>query len=340
MFENLHIDMSLVYPTFVISTMSSGKSTLINALVGKELLPSSNRACTAKSIAILDNDMQDEFLIHAIDKDENYSLIHNADQQTIIDYNHTNELKEMIIEGEISGIKNSKKSLFIIDTPGVNNSMDISHENVTKKTLEEYSEGLIIYVINALQLATYDDSAFLSFIADKVKNNSKFKIIFAINKMDSIDPEKEDPKQLIDNCRHYIEERGIDDPIVIPISASGAVTIKKILKGDALSETQEEDFSRLYRHFHREGFSLKDFAIIPEIDTMSEYYTIDGKQYTKSELIAVLENTGVPLLEKMIDDMLVDSLKMKAPKITLKKRTQTITTNRKKTKRNRKRKKR
>lgn len=198
MFENLHIDMSRVYPTFVISTMSSGKSTLINALVGKELLPSSNRACTAKSIAILDNDMQDEFLIHAIDKDENYSLMHNADQQTIIDYNHTNELKEMIIEGEISGIKNSKKSLFIIDTPGVNNSMDISHENVTKKTLEEYSEGLIIYVINALQLATYDDSAFLSFIANKVKNNSKFKIIFAVNKMDSIDPEKEDPKQLID----------------------------------------------------------------------------------------------------------------------------------------------
>lgn len=107
MFENLHIDMSWVYPTFVISTMSSGKSTLINALVGKELLPSSNRACTAKSIAILDNDMQDEFLIHAIDKDENYSLIHNADQQTIIDYNHTNELKEMIIEGEISGFEYS-----------------------------------------------------------------------------------------------------------------------------------------------------------------------------------------------------------------------------------------
>ena len=117
MFENLHIDMSWVYPTFVISTMSSGKSTLINALVGKELLPSSNRACTAKSIAILDNDMQDEFLIHAIDKDENYSLIHNADQQTIIDYNHTNELKEMIIEGEIWGLKIAKNLCLLLIHP-------------------------------------------------------------------------------------------------------------------------------------------------------------------------------------------------------------------------------
>ena len=31
----------------VVATMSSGKSTLINALLSKKLLPSSNEACTA-----------------------------------------------------------------------------------------------------------------------------------------------------------------------------------------------------------------------------------------------------------------------------------------------------
>lgn len=49
--------MNKVYPTLVVSTMSSGKSTLINAIVGSELLPSMNRACTARAVAILDNDI-------------------------------------------------------------------------------------------------------------------------------------------------------------------------------------------------------------------------------------------------------------------------------------------
>ena len=68
MFERLNFNMKRVYPTLVVSTMSSGKSTLINSLVGAELLPSSNRACTAKSIAILDNDQKTRFGIHSIDK--------------------------------------------------------------------------------------------------------------------------------------------------------------------------------------------------------------------------------------------------------------------------------
>ena len=36
-----------VFPINVIATMSSGKSTLINALLGKKMMPSKNEACTA-----------------------------------------------------------------------------------------------------------------------------------------------------------------------------------------------------------------------------------------------------------------------------------------------------
>ena len=34
--------------------MSSGKSTLINALLGEELLPNENQACTSKIFKIID----------------------------------------------------------------------------------------------------------------------------------------------------------------------------------------------------------------------------------------------------------------------------------------------
>lgn len=45
-----------VFPINVIATMSSGKSTLINALLGKKLMPSKNEACTATITEILDAD--------------------------------------------------------------------------------------------------------------------------------------------------------------------------------------------------------------------------------------------------------------------------------------------
>ena len=45
-----------IFPVNVIATMSSGKSTLINALLGRNLMPSKNEACTATITEILDID--------------------------------------------------------------------------------------------------------------------------------------------------------------------------------------------------------------------------------------------------------------------------------------------
>ena len=157
MFEKLNISMNRVYPTLVVSTMSSGKSTLINALVGTELLPSMNRACTARAVAIMDNDLKTQFEIHAADKNGNYSHIDKATKKAVVEYNKANDASEMIIEGEIKGIRTSKKSLLLIDTPGINNSMDLAHEAATKKVLDEYPEGLILYVINVIHFVCLPD---------------------------------------------------------------------------------------------------------------------------------------------------------------------------------------
>lgn len=337
MFEKLNFSMNRVYPTLVVSTMSSGKSTLINALVGVDLLPSMNRACTARAVAILDNDMKQQFEIHAVDKEGKYSYIDKATKKAVIEFNKSNDVAEMIIEGEIKGIRNSKKSLLLIDTPGINNSMDLSHETATKKVLEDYPEGLILYVINAQQIGTYDDSYFMAMVAKKLKNNDKFKILFVINKMDLIDPQKEDPDELIKNCKNYIEEKGIKDPVIVPVSASSALLFKKVLEKQELTELEEENFLRNYKHFKREGFSLQDYMHIPKRGNLSEMLEVDGVTYTKAQIYAALENTGLPYLEKQIDETLVRSLKMTTPKITMKrtsinasKKTKSFTKHRKK----------
>lgn len=317
-FEKLNFSMDRVYPTIVVSTMSSGKSTLINALVGVDLLPSMNRACTARAVAILDNDMKTQFEIHAVDKEGQYLHIEEVTNEAVIEFNKSNDVAEMIIEGEIKGIRNSKKSLLLIDTPGINNSMDLSHEATTKKVLEDFQEGLILYVINAQQIGTYDDSYFMSQVAKKLKDNDKFKILFVVNKMDLIDPQKENPGELINNCMRYIEEKGIKEPIIVPVSASSALLFKKVLEKQELNEMEEENFLRNYKHFKRDGFSLQDYMNLPRRGSLSEMIEVDGVTYSKAQIYAALENTGLPFLEKQIDETLVRSLKMTAPKITVK----------------------
>lgn len=321
MFNRIKFSMNRVFPTLVVSTMSSGKSTLINALVGTDLLPSMNRACTAKAVAILDNDWKDEFVVHAVDKDGKYSIINEATKELIEKYNQANDADEILIEGEIQGIKNSKKSLLLIDTPGINNAMDQSHESVTKSVLSEFKEGLILYVINAQQIGTNDDSDFLFTVASIIDKNPEFDIVFALNKMDSIDKSKEEPYDVVENCRKYIESKGISEPRIIPISAQAALLFKKVLNDDRLSEFEEESFGAAYRRFRREGFSLQDFAQTANKNKQRDLVTVDDETYTRAQVFAALENTGVPLLEREIDELLVRSLKMKPPRITATKTT-------------------
>lgn len=196
------------------------------------------------------------------------------------------------------------------------NPMDMSHEIVTKKVLDEYPEGLILYVINAQQIGTYDDKSFLKVVAKKIRDNPQFSILFAINKMDLIDPAKEKPDELIANCRKYIESNGIENPRIIPVSAESALLFKKVLLGIELSEIEEENFLRNYRYFKREGFSLQDYISVPRRENLEEIITVDGNEYTRAQIFAALENTGLPFLEKQIDETLVRSLKMQGIECT------------------------
>jgi small GTP-binding protein len=298
MLKKLSFSMKGVCPILVIGTMSSGKSTLINALAGNDLLPSRNRACTAKEVAILVNDWKLQFAIHKIDSNGKYSLVEKATPKDISDFNQANDITEMIIEGAIKGIKSHKKLLLIIDTPGVN-SMNPVHEKVTKEVVDEYLdeclEGLILYVINAQQIAVYDDNVFLTYIAGRLKKNSDFNIIFVINKMDSIDLAREKQEELLADCKKYIQERGIVNPVLIPVSAGSALLFRKVLNEEDISEFEEENFARDFSHYKRKEHSV--------VDQMSgwggetDFVQIDGARYTKAEIYAALKNTGIVTLE-------------------------------------------
>ena len=317
-FHQLSFNIKQVYPVLVVATVSSGKSTLINALAGTELLPNGNLPCTARAAAILDNDGKPQFVMHAIAGDGSYSLYENEKllPRVIGEFNNgSDDIREMLIEGDIRGIRNNNRSLLLIDTPGVNNCLDPVHRTVTESVLKDYPDGLIIYIINMQQIGTKDDSAFLSYIADKLRENDRYRILFAVNKMDLIDPEREDPAELMENCRKYIAAKGIHDPVLLPISAKSALLFKKALAGAEMTEFDKEELRKSYGFFKRGGFSLQDYMYSPQCGDLRKTVSAAGTEYSRAQIMAALENTGLPLLERTVEEMLISSLAVRPLRI-------------------------
>lgn len=115
------------FDAYVVATMSSGKSTFINAMLGQDLLPAANEATTATIAHIFDDKTQgDAFYGERFDNNGNL-IEHNdaVDLATMKAWNADVETKTIKLNGNIRAIKeNNNVRLVLTDTPGPNNSQD------------------------------------------------------------------------------------------------------------------------------------------------------------------------------------------------------------------------
>jgi GTPase Era involved in 16S rRNA processing len=224
----------------VIAPMSAGKSTLINALIGSDLLPSQNKATTATICKIKDIDGKEGFdAVIKNGKGEILESQEDIDAAYIEDYNDkgNNEDIEIFIEGDIKNINSSDLKLVLVDTPGPNNSQNSRHQEVTLNYIKDKNNNpLILYILNATQLRTNDDKTVLREISEFIKQNgskAKERIVFVLNKIDELDPEKnpksETLEKVIEDCKSYlVNDFEIESPKIFPISAQFAkLTLKE-----------------------------------------------------------------------------------------------------------------
>lgn len=162
------------------ATMSAGKTTCINALLGTELLHSANEATTATITTIRYGNVDE---ISVYDKSNNLvNRLFNIDSESIRLLNASEEVETIHIESKF----NISKYLNFIDTPGPNNSRDNYHAELSYKYLDNNDVDYILYLINATQPFIKDDFIYLKYISNKVDIN---KVVFVINKVDEFDVE-------------------------------------------------------------------------------------------------------------------------------------------------------
>lgn len=290
----------------VIATMSSGKSTLINALLGQDLLPTANDATTAKISRIRDVDGTEGFRVSCRNKDE--QLIHEettATPQLLQEYNEDKEVFYVDLEGKIPGISNRTLRLNLIDTPGPNNSATEEHRNVTYSIINDTEQQpIILYVLDATKPEDESDANLLRYIAAQIKDGGRQtqeRFIFAMNKADDLE-EKNDGtvSDVIRRRQNYLckPDIGIEGAQIIPICARAAKFLQMRHNGQELSRKEMRALE-----YALESPLDKDAQLTPscrkKLDSMKQEAQEKCDQYTL-DLIA----TGIVGLELTINEYL------------------------------------
>jgi len=289
-----------------ISSASSGKSTLINALLNTELLPSENKACTATICKILNNDTMDHYEATCY-ADDGITEIYPRQIITLDsmkEFNSNGKVTYIDIEGSVPAIPSDKIRLCLRDTPGPNNSRDEKYSRFTNNIIKG-TNSVVIFVMNAKQIAIKDDEQLLRTISNEMRQGGKQardRFIFVINKCDALDEEKgETVDKLLQSVREYLNEFDITEPTLIPTSARMALLIRKNMRGEGLSRNERNTLNDINDFIEVKELHFEEFATLTP--TVKENLQDKIREYSCDEYkreFEALIHTGIPAVEATI----------------------------------------
>lgn len=289
----------------VVATMSSGKSTLINALLGCDLLPAANDATTAKITRIHDCDDKEGFTVQCSTRQgEILHKIKPVTPELLDEYNKDDKVFYVDLDGDIPGISGSMLRLNILDTPGPNNSATQEHRDVTNTVLHDKErQPIILYVMDSTKPEDESDAALLKDIAETIKRGSKQtqeRFIFVMNKADMLD-ESEDGKigDVLRRRQAYLQRCGIDATQIIPVSANAAKLLRMQQKGQMLTKKQQGFLVYALSDMNLDEDALLSPACRAELNRKKE----EAKQVGDKDMLDLI-STGIIGLELTINEYL------------------------------------
>lgn len=267
----------------VSANMSAGKSTLINALVGKVVSGMKCQAFTAECHFIYDKPFEDN-----MSSEWDGVLTIDAGEQTLMDYDKRNLTEQIYVSTHYNSfVSNPNYRFCFIDTPGVNSSINSEHGNIAREMLRAGSFDKLIYVFNCNRMGTDEELLYLKFVFENVTQK---KVLFLINKLDDFNIKEDSIEETIEKAKNDLLMIGYDNPKIYPISAYFSLLLKKRLSGVLLSEDEQDYFEQMSKKFKKKEFDL------------SKYYPciLDGDVPTDNEYIMPAKKCGLYGLEEIL----------------------------------------
>lgn len=261
----------------VTANMSAGKSTLINALVGKKVVKTSQEVCT-DNISYIYSKSFDDGRAHL--SAENLAL--EAKLSDFIQY--TGKPEPALATSFLSAVPETGP-VCLIDTPGVNAALYKSHSQITHRALKENNFDAVIYVVSPTNLGTDAEMKHLKWVAENISDK---KIIFVLNKTDCFDRSSDNIDESVSDFRKDLMTIGFKNPTICPVSAYFGLLIKAKMSGQKLTEDEDDEYTFFSKKFRKPFFDLTRFY--------------DGVQCSDddTEEIRLCKQSGIYGLEKQI----------------------------------------
>lgn len=302
----------------VIAATSAGKSTLINAMLRRELLPSSMAAKTSIVTEIADAD--DDAFVATCVRDMQESAPEPVDARRMAQLNDDRTIDRIKVRGRLPFATHGELRLVMVDTPGTTNERDSRHRAVTEREMAESPHALVICVLSGSDPGLLSEYASLRDIASKITRNRRSRIVFVLNKLDEYAREQvelgetNDPRKLaakLDRFADDLRANGFDDAVMLPVAARPALKIRTLLKDSSSDLSEMASASDSVRNAMNDALNLVSLPM----DAYAEHYAralpptaydaimqrLDAARNAGDKRTQAEIKSGVPFLEAMID---------------------------------------
>lgn len=271
----------------IVGEFSRGKSTFINALLGKPVLPAKVNPTTA-TINIIKGSRRNNMVIDYFDdKSRTMDLPGEKINKFLIDFVTVNNKECKKIEKVNINIpgKLEEWDCVLVDTPGVND-LDSAREEITFKYLSQADACIVL--LDSQQPLSESERRFLN---DKILGNDINRIIFVINKID----ESEDVPDgsTAERLKKYVSELIVKSVPKIKEPKVYAVSSKRTLKSKYKNE--DSNWEKSFNIFEKEllNFISENAANgkLPEHALRIENIVNDMIGYYNDELSNISMNT-------------------------------------------------
>lgn len=242
----------------ITANMSSGKSTLINALIGSDVARASQEVCTGNLCFYYNLPFEDG---NTHFRGETNNLASTESEYKSFEWSSV-----ISIAKYFSSKCSTMKRICLVDTPGVNSAIRREHGKIAKKCILETHCDQLIYVLNANKLGTDEEIAYLKWI---YKNVPSEKIIFVLNKLDDFRKAEDNIEMSIKGVKIDLQKLGFVEPNIYPISAYFAYLLRKEESQESLSEDELDEILLYKKKFMKPEYNLSIFY--GEVDCGDDY---------------------------------------------------------------------
>ena len=259
---------------------SSGKSTLINALIGKEILPTSDETCTSKVFKIKHEKNVKYAKLRCVDENQKLLLPEMSfDNESDLNEKFMEicpigepskppEIDEIQISTDLShlypGGFEDKFNIIIVDTPGTNSgegnddSQVEKHIDITLEAIQAKEKEMVLLIVDGQDYQDESIRVLLDAIEETAKEdeggfNDRF--MFVMNKCDNKKyKNQENILSTIDEFADYLStkkdkngDKRMISPRIFPVCAIGAMAVKLGCTTEESVDTQEKE--NLYQNY-------------------------------------------------------------------------------------------